>query len=413
MAKQENLLQSLITLSEGQSIERTVARGVHQVLPDSESLSAAMQERKLKVYLGIDPTSPNLHLGHAVPLRKLREFQENGHEVVLLFGTFTGMIGDPTDKTAARTKLSPQQITQNVEDYQGQAGKILDLSPNNPNPASIEYNHKWLGSMNFADVVELAANFTVQQMQAREMFQERLKNNKPVYLHEFLYPLMQGQDSVAMNVDVEIGGKDQIFNMLIGRDLVHRYLDKDKHVVATKLIEDPNGKKMGKTEGNIVGLRDRPEVKYEAMMKWPDSAIPLGFELLSSALMELVTKAEQEVKADKLNPLDFKEALAQRVVSELDGETAAISAKSEFDRVYRQGRKPSQIGEIEIERGTVLAKALISIGLTANEDEAKRQIAARTVFVNDQVARASTTIDETSTIQIGKRTIKNIRIAKV
>lgn len=413
MAKQENLLQSLITQSEGQSVNRTVTRGIHQVLPDPESLGAIMQERRLKAYLGIDPTSPNLHLGHAVPLRKLKDFQENGHEAVLLFGTFTGMIGDPTDKTAARVRLTPQQIAQNVEDYQGQAGKILDLSPDNPNPVSIEYNHKWLGSMSFADVVELAANFTVQQMQAREMFRERLNKGQPVYLHEFLYPLMQGQDSVAMDVDVEIGGKDQTFNMLIGRDLVGRYRGKDKFVVATKLIEDPSGKKMGKTEGNIVGLRDRPEVKYEAMMKWPDSAIPLGFELLTSALMELVTEAGEKVKANELSPLDFKETLAQRVVSELDGEPAVISARNEFNLVYRQGRKPSRITEVEVERGTTLTKALIVIGLTANEEEAKNQIAARTVFVNDQVARASTTIGETCTIQIGKKTIKNIRIAKV
>lgn len=413
MAKQENLLQNLITQSEKHSINRTVTRGIHQVLPDPESLGVVMQERRLKAYLGIDPTSPNLHLGHAVPLRKLKDFQENGHEAVLLFGTFTGMIGDPTDKTAARVRLTPQQIAQNVEDYQGQAGKILDLSPDNPNPVNIEYNHKWLGSMSFADVVELAANFTVQQMQAREMFQERLNKGQPIYLHEFLYPLMQGQDSVAMDVDVEIGGKDQTFNMLIGRDLVGRYRGKDKFVVATKLIEDPSGKKMGKTEGNIVGLRDRPEVKYEAMMKWPDSAIPLGFELLTSALMELVTEADQEVKADKLKPLDLKEALAQRVVSELDGEPAAISARNEFDLVYRQGRKPSRITEVEVERGTTLTKALIAIGLTANGEEAKNQIAARTVFVNDRVAKASTIIGETSIIQIGKKTIKNIRIAKV
>lgn len=413
MIKIENLLQGLLTQSEDQSVDRTITRGIHQILPGAESLGTAMGGKKLKAYLGIDPTSPNLHLGHAVPLRKLRDFQENGHETILLFGTFTGMIGDPTDKTAARVKLTPQQIAQNVEDYQGQAGKILDLSPENPNPVSIEYNHKWLGSMNFADVVELAANFTVQQMQVREMFQERFKNNKPVYLHEFLYPLMQGQDSVAMDVDVEIGGKDQIFNMLIGRDLVGRYLNKEKYVVATKLIEDPSGKKMGKTEGNIVGLRDRPEVKYEAMMKWPDSAIPLGFELLTSALMELVGEAEQEVKADKLNPLEFKETLAQRVVTELDGETAAISAKNEFDLVYRQGKKPSHITEVEIEKGTGLAKVLVAVGLTVNEEEAKAQIADRSVFVNDRIAKASTIIGETSTIQIGKRSIKNIRVAKI
>lgn len=267
--------------------------------------------------------------------------------------------------------------------------------------------------MNFADVVELAANFTVQQMQVREMFRERLKNNQPVYLHEFLYPLMQGQDSVAMDVDVEIGGKDQTFNMLIGRDLVRRYLNKNKYVVATKLIEDPNGKKMGKTEGNIVGLRDKSEVKYEAMMKWPDSAIPLGFELLTSALMESVTQAEQEVKAGMLNPLDFKEALAQRVVTELDGETEAISARNEFNLVYRKGEKPSRITEVDIETGISISEALVAIGLTANEEEAKKQIAGRTVFVNDRVAKASTTIGETSIIQIGRKTIKNIRIAKV
>ena len=237
--------------SVGEALTRGVAideAGASLILPNREGLESEMKSRRMKLYLGIDPTGTELHIGHTVPLRKLRHFQDLGHEVVLLFGTFTGMIGDPSDKSATRVKLTREQIDRNVSDYANQASKILDLSENAKNPIQIQYNHEWLSPINFEGVVDLASNFTIQQMLERSMFKNRIQNNQPVYLHEVLYPLMQGFDSVAMDVDIEVGGKDQIFNMLVGRDLMKIYKQKEKWVLPTKLIEDPSGKKMGKTE---------------------------------------------------------------------------------------------------------------------------------------------------------------------
>lgn len=395
------------------TIKSALARGVQEVLPrESEggpSLEAQMSERRIKLYLGIDPTSPDLHIGHTVPLRKLRHFQALGHEVVLLFGTFTGMIGDPTDKSAGRVRLTPEQIDLNVATYVEQAGKVLDLSAEAQNPVTIAYNHEWLGKLGFAEIVDLMSNFSVQQMMARSMFQNRVEERKPVWLHELTYPLMQGWDAVAMSVDLEVGGSDQTFNMLVGRDLVKRYQDREKWVLATKLIEDPNGKKMGKTEGNIVNIQDFPEWKYEAIMSWPDAAIPLGFELITSVPMTHVDNIAGLLKKGELHPADAKRALAYRVVYELDGEEAADYAEEEFDLVYRQRQLPKRILEIEADPSSGVIDFLVISGLAKDEGEAGQLIARRSVFAEGKPIRRSYQPQNRALIQVGKRSIKNIR----
>jgi tyrosyl-tRNA synthetase len=401
------------TVSIREVLERSVAvdeSGNRLVLPDSSSLEKAMHDKRLKLYLGIDPTSPELHIGHTVPLRKLRQFQDLGHEVVLLFGTFTGMIGDPTDKSATRVKLTNEQIETNIASYKEQAGKILDLSKKAKNPITIVHNDEWLRPINFEGVVDLASNFTVQQMLERSMFKDRIKDGKPVYLHEFLYPLMQGQDSVSMNVDIEVGGKDQVFNMLVGRELVKRYLGKEKWVLATKLIEDPNGKKMGKTEGNIVNIRDFPEVIYEGIMTWPDSAIPMGFELITTVPMEKVHIVSEMLQAGKLDPVVTKEALAYRVVAELHGEKEASIAKEEFTRVKRQGMLPRRMNEVSIGPGTKISEILLSSGLVKTSEEAAMKIAQKSIFIDGKQSQKDTAWPASAeTISLGKKTIKNIR----
>lgn len=400
-----------------QALRRGVARdkeGISMILPDRDSLEAQMMERQLILYLGIDPTSPELHIGHIVPLRKLRHFQDLGHKVNLLFGTFTGMIGDPTDKSAARVKLTRAQIDQNVADYRDQAATVLDLSESAPNPITVVYNHEWLGSIDFAGVVDLASNFTVQQMLERAMFKDRLDSKKPIYLHEFLYPLMQGQDSVALGVDVEVGGVDQIFNMLVGRDLMKIYLQKEKWVLPTQLIEDPSGKKMGKTEGNIVNIRDLPEIKYEGLMSWPDTAIAMGFELITSVPMENVHILSEMLRDGTINPMEAKEALAYRVVAELDGAEAAKFASEEFTRVKRNGELPRRIATVSIERGTALTEVLIKAGLVKTPVEALGRINTKSVFVDGVRAGADMAWPESAqTISIGKKTIRNIRRVEV
>jgi len=403
--------------NEAISIREALVRGVAQdengnslIAPDYQSLEHAMGERRLKLYLGIDPTSPELHIGHTVPLRKLRQFQELGHEVNLLFGTFTGMIGDPTDKSAARVRLTREQINTNIADYKEQAAKILDLSPDAKNPIKIVHNDEWLAPINFEGVLDLASNVTVQQMLERRMFKDRIDAGKPISLTEFLYPILQGYDSVAMEVDLEVGGKDQIFNMLVGRNFVKTYLNKEKWVLPTKLIEDPSGKKMGKTEGNIVNIRDFPEVIYEGIMTWPDSAINMGFELITSLPIEQVQIINEKLINGELDPMVTKEALSFRVTQELHGTDAAIYAKEEFQRVKREGKLPRRMHEVSIESGTKLSEVLILSGLCKTKEDAARKIAQKSIFIDGQQPQKDIIWPETAfSVQIGKKTIKNVR----
>ena len=259
------------------------------------------------MYLGIDPTGPSLHLGHIVALRKLRQFQDLGHKVILLIGDFTGMIGDPSDKSATRQRLTRKEVLQNAKLYKTQASKILRFS--GKNAAVLKYNSKWLAKLSFEDVVELAAHFTVQQMMARDMFDRRMKENKPISISEFMYPLMQGFDSVAMKTDGEIGGNDQTFNMLAGRTLMKEMHHKEKFVVTMKLLVDATGKKMGKTEGNMITLGDSADEMFGKVMSWTDGMIRNGFELLTDVSLDEIDHA-----LANQNPRDVKMRLAETVV---------------------------------------------------------------------------------------------------
>ncbi len=397
------------------SINDALTRGVVEILPDRESLEAVMRGNKIRLYLGIDPTSPDLHIGHTVPLRKLRQFQDLGHDVILLFGTFTGMIGDPTDKSASRVRLTREQIEGNVSSYADQASRILDMSKDAPNPVTILYNHEWLGELKFEQVVDIASNFTISEMLDRSMFQRRLEEGKPPRLHEILYPLMQGYDSVAMNVDLEVGGSDQTFNMLVGRDLMKVYGGKEKWVMATRLISDPAGNKMGKTEGNIVNVRDLPEVKYEAIMSWPDTAIGVGFELLTNVPMSVVKRIQDEILpqsiegGSEIGIVALKEALAFRVVAELDGEPEARFAMEEFDRVKRKKKFPRRMREISVPRGSLVEDILVASGLVKDVDEARARIAQGSVVLGEQPVRRSMYANfDSAIISIGKNPIRLI-----
>jgi len=405
MSKEQYQEQLKITEKGPMTIEETLSRGVEVVLPDKEGLIAEMSRRKIRLYLGIDPTSPELHIGHTVPLRKLRQFQDLGHDVYLLFGTFTGKIGDPSDKSAARIRLTDEQIAENMSTYVDQAGKILDMSK-----IRLVQNHEWLGKLTLEEIIDIQANFTVQQMLERSMFKKRIEEGKPIWLQEFSYPWMQGWDAVALDVDLEVGGKDQLFNMLVGQTLVRRYRGHEKWVVGTKLIEDPSGKKMGKTEGNIVSIQDWPEIKYEGFMSWPDTAVVTGFELITSVPMASVYQAEILVNKGELHPMDFKEAFAWRAVAELDGLEAADYARDEFDRVMRRGETPRRIKEIVVEQNSKLSDILVASGLVKNSGEALRKIASGAVYLdNTQISKDFYWTSGEGILKIGKKTIKNIR----
>ena len=383
-------------------IDWVLLHGVEHVYPSADALRARlMKGERLRVYVGVDPTGPTLHLGHAIWLQKLAEVQTLGHEVIMLIGDFTAMIGDPTDKSATRKVLTRDEVLANCKQYQKQAARILKFD--GPNAAKLMFNSEWLAKMSFADVVELASHFTVQQMVERDMFEKRIEEGKPVHLHEFLYPLMQGYDSVAMDVDLEIGGNDQTFNMLAGRDLQRELKKKDKAVLTLKLLADASGKKMGKTEGNIVAFTDSPEEMYGKIMSWTDGMIVPGFALCTT-LPDVEVKAIEKAIEKGENPMIFKRDLAKRIVEWLVGEDAANQAAEQFSSIHQKGEKPEEIPELKIKKEISLIDALVESKLCASKSDARRQIEQGGVKVDDMVVKdVAATVAKGSIIQKGKR----------
>ncbi len=386
-------------------IEELLTRGVENIYPKREFLEERLKKGdELTIYLGIDPTGPCLHIGHAIQLMKLRQFQQLGHKVILLMGDFTGMIGDPTDKSATRKQLTYEQVRENLKNYKEQASKILDFE--GENPVDVRFNNDWLGKLTFKEVIELAAEFTVQQLLVRDMFDKRMKEGKPIGLHEFLYPLMQGYDSVAMDVDVEVGGSDQIFNMLAGRTLMKSLSGKEKVVVASSLLADPTGVKMGKTEGNMITLIDSPQDMFGKVMSWTDGMILGGFELCTIVPMEEVDKIKKELEGG-MNPRDAKMHLAREIVTLYYDEKAAKQAEEEFKNIFQKGGKPD---EIELKKLSQtkwkLVDLLAETGLTSSKSEARRLIEQGGVRVNDEKVsdkEMEVEIKKETLLQVGKR----------
>ncbi len=317
-----------------EQISELLTKGVEQVLPSPEFLRTRLEKGDvLTVYCGFDPTAPTLHIGNAIQLRKLRQFQDLGHKIIFLVGDFTARIGDPTDKLAARAQLSEKDIKANLRLYKQQAGKFIRFT--GKNAALVKFNNKWLGTMKFADVISLASHMTVDQMLKRDMFVRRGEENKPIYLHEFLYPLMQGYDSVAMNIDGEVGGNDQLFNMMTGRTLLQQIKGREKFIVANKLLVDGNGKKMGKTEGNMISLIDEPRDIYGKVMSWADDLIIQGFELCTDYPMEQIMKMKEQLGRGA-SPRDMKMQLALEITKTVSDEKSASEAQDFFVKTFQK-----------------------------------------------------------------------------
>ena len=368
-------------------IKEALERGVEKIYPSREAMEKILiSGKKIRLYCGFDPTSPSLHIGNAIQLRKLAQFQKLGHEIIFLIGDFTGMIGDPTDKAAARKKLTKKEISENLKNYKKQAGKIISFS--GKNPAKVLFNGKWNNKLKFGDLIELASNFTVQQMIIRDMFQERIKNNKPIYLHEFLYPLAQAYDSVAMDVDLEIGGNDQTFNMLCGRNLVKILKNKEKFVLTTRLLADSSGKKMGKTENNMVNLDEEPGQMYGKIMSWTDELIIPGFELCTDINTNDIKTISEDIKSDKINPRDAKAKLAKEIVSVYYNKKTAEKAEEEFNRIFKEGAEPIEIPELKINEPKIaICDLLVRAGLAPSKSEAKRLIEQGAVDIDGTVTK--------------------------
>ncbi|MCD6550105.1 tyrosine--tRNA ligase [bacterium] len=382
---------------------------IQNIYPSKEELfKVLISGKRLVVYHGVDPTAPSLHLGHTTNYFLLEEFRKLGHKVILLIGDFTAQIGDPTGKDKTRKSLTRKEVLENCHNYKKQIGKILDFSTKN-NPALLEFNSKWLSKMTLKDVIDLTSKITVQRMIERDMFQKRIKMGRPIWIHEFLYPLLQGYDSVAMNVDIEIGGNDQTFNMLIGRELMKIYRKKEKFVITTPLLIDQktNKKLMSKSEGNFIGLDLSPEEMYGKIMSLSDETIVPILEHCTP----LSQKEIQEIK--KQFPRDQKARLAKEIVTIYHGKTAAQKAQENFDRVFRRKELPSKIKKVSVkEKKMFLLDLLVSTGLASSKSEAKRLVLQKGVKINSQVEedwKKEIEIKKGMIIQVGKRKFVQLR----
>lgn len=369
----------MTVLTDRDRIEEVFNRGiVSEVLPSKEGLIKRMADgERLKIYIGADPTSDSLHLSHAKNYMFLEELRQLGHEVVVLVGDFTAQIGDPTNKTATRVQMSKEQVEENVKKWVSQIKPLINFEDKN-NPPQILYNSKWLSEMSLKDVTGLAANFTVQQMLARDMFTRRIKEDNPIYLHEFLYPLMQGYDSVALDVDVELCGTDQIFNALAGRTLLKRLKNKDKFIIAVNLMENPKTKElMSKSRGTGVFLSSSPKDMYGAIMAQPDEMIEVLF--INCTRIPLSEKDNLLVEG----PRDAKAKIALDIVTRFYGEKEAKGAQDEFEKVFSEGKNPDEIKEVENKEN--ITQTMVAAGTAISSSEAKRLIDQKAVKVNNKV----------------------------
>lgn len=385
-----------------EKIEQLLNRGVEHVYPNVDFVRTLLERgEQIKIYLGVDPTGPTLHIGHMIPMRKLREFQNLGHKVIFLIGSFTAMIGDP-DKASVRIPLTKDQVQKNMELYLTQASTILDV--NNQNLFEIRYNDEWLSKMNFEDVLNLASKMTVQQMIERDMFEKRIKEGKPIYIHEFMYPLMQGYDSIALNIDGEIGGNDQTFNMLTGRTLMKEIQHKEKFVITTKLLVDTAGNKMGKTEGNMITLADTPEDMFGKVMSWTDGMIISGFELCTDIGTQEIQKIQDQLQDSGINPKDIKLQLAHMIVETYTDTDKADEAQNMWIQKFEKKEIPDEMPEYTL--NTNLFETVIENNIVPSRSEYRRLLDGKAIhnLTENTLVQDTAYIPEKGTvIKLGKK----------
>ncbi len=351
----------------------------HEVM--ARELRARLNEdRPLRVYCGFDPTGPDLHLGHTVPMRKLRQFQDLGHEVTFLIGNFTGLIGDPSGKDKARPQQTALDVEQNEEEWLTQVYKVLD-----PRKTYIRRNADWLSKLTFGDLIGIASNFTVQQFLERESFDKRFKNGDAIWLHEFFYALMQGYDAVAQKTDVQIGGTEQLFNLMVGRKLQDTFGQKPQVALTFPILVGTDGtQRMGKSLGNYVGINEPPEVMYGKTMSIPDRAMRSWMELLTRWPPQQITQIESAVQSGTLHPRDAKMQLARELVSLFHGDEAAQKAEEYFVRVYQERELPSDMPEVTLSQPTNIVELITREGLASSKSEARRLIQQNAVRLDGE-----------------------------
>lgn len=388
-----------------------IKRGSEELLVEAELIEKLKQNRPLRVKAGFDPTAPDLHLGHTVLINKLRHFQELGHHVMFLIGDFTGMIGDPTGKNVTRPPLSREQILDNAKTYQEQVFKILD-----PAKTEICFNSAWFDNLGAAGMIKLAAQHTVARMLERDDFAKRYAGGQPIAIHEFLYPLCQGYDSVAMQADVELGGTDQKFNLLVGRELQKQAGQSPQCVLMMPLLEGLDGvNKMSKSLGNYIGINEPPREIFGKVMSISDDLMWRYYELLSFRPTSEIQQFQEEVKAGR-NPRDIKVALAQELVARFHSQAAAVEALADFEARFRQGALPDDMPELDIatENGQIgLAQLLKQANLTASTSEAMRMVGQGGVKIDGEKVEDKTLLLKsgvTVVLQVGKRKFARVTL---
>lgn len=387
-----------------------IQSGVAQIVPEKALMDKLKRGKPLNIKLGVDPTAPDIHLGHAVPLRKLRQFQDLGHQVTLIIGDGTALIGDPSGRNSTRPQLTREQIKENAQTYVDQAFKVLD-----PEKTTLRYNSEWILSLGMEDLLKIASNFTVARILERDDFHNRYTSELPISLHEFLYPIMQAYDSVVIKADVELGGTDQLFNLLAGRELMEKMGMEPQVCLTLPLLEGTDGvKKMSKSYGNYIGLTDAPNDMFGKVMSIPDELMVKYYRLASTVPVDQIDAIEKGLAADEIHPNRCKRDLAQNIVAAYYDEEAAKEAEAAFDRQFKQHEVPEDIPELAAdltpnEEGTVyLAKLIADSGLTKSTGDARRMIDQGGVKINGEAvaAKAYNVAPESlsgAVIQVGKR----------
>jgi len=396
----------------------TLRRGAAEIISEDElrdKLRRARAEgRPLRVKLGVDPSAPDIHLGHTVVLRKLRRFQDLGHEVIFLIGDFTGRVGDPTGRSQTRPQLTEEQVLANARTYKEQVFKVLD-----PDRTVVEFNSKWLAAMSFGDVVRLASTYTVARMLERDDYAARFEGGVPIYVHEFFYPLMQGYDSVALRADVELGGTEQKFNIMVARHIQREYGVEPEVCLLMPILEGVDGRqRMSKSIGNYIGIDEPPQDIFGKTMSIPDEIICRYLELVTDVPLAEIERLRRGMESGEVNPRDAKARLAREIVAMYHGAGAAAAAEAEFDRIFRRGGNPGEMPEVavpaaEVEDGRVrIVRLLVILGLADSNSEARRLVRQGAVRIDGGRITdegAAVPVAPGTVVQAGKRRFARVK----
>lgn len=389
-----------------------IRRGAEEILVESELIEKLKMGKPLRIKAGFDPTAPDLHLGHTVLLNKLKQFQDLGHEILFLIGDFTGMIGDPTGKNVTRKPLTPEQVQENAKSYQQQVFKILD-----PEKTTVVFNSQWMDKLSSADMIRLASKHTVARMLERDDFDKRYKGGQAIAIHEFLYPLIQGYDSVELNADVELGGTDQKFNLLMGRELQKAYGKPQQSILTMPILEGLDGvQKMSKSLGNYIGISDSPKDIFGKIMSISDELMWRYIDLLSFRSLAEIKQWREDVAAGQ-NPIEIKKDFAAEIVARFHSEAEAQQAREGFANQFKKGEIPDDIAEITLtvaDEGLAIANVLKDAGLTSSTSEALRMIKQGAVKIDSQKIEDRSLVLTKGVeyiIQVGKRKFAKVSIA--